>query len=1095
VERDDPTLADIANQHGGTVQPGGPPRLDGGRGGPYIPAMPVCRTCGAQNSAEARFCSACGTPLAPEAPPRESRRTVTVVFCDVVGSTALGERLDSESFREVMSRYFAEMRGRLERHGGIVEKFIGDAVMAVFGLPRAHEDDALRAVRAVLEMAQALGPLNEKLHAGWGVTVANRTGIYTGEVTAGDATTGQRLVTGDAVNVAARLEQAAGAGEVLIGEPTHRLVRDSVIVEPVEPLALKGKSEPLPAYRLLTILTAAEAIPRRSDVPMVGREVELRLLQDALETARGGRCRLVTVEGEAGVGKSRLVAEHVSSAGPDVVVLRGRCLPYGESSSLGPAAEIVRAAAGIATGIVPGEGLEAAGTKLGQLLHAGDDGDAIAARLAAVVGLDDEAYPLEELFWAIRRCLEERARDTVAVVVVEDIHWAQPTTLALLRHVAAIARGPIMIVCTSRPDLREAYPDWPGELPEAASLRLGPLGQAQAQQLVERLLGPEVPNDVKLRIAAAAEGNPLFAEQFVSMLVDDGRIVRQNGRWQATGEMAHLPVPPSIALLLAARLDRLHAAERAVIERAAVTGPSFSSDAVLELCPEALRPSLGDALAALVSKDFLLPDGVDGFRFGHALVREAAYAGILKRTRAELHERFARWLERTAGESLVAREELIGTHLEHAFRSLASLGPLGDAAVALASEAARRFHAAGMRALARSDPSTAVDLLARAADLAPNDVEILIALADAHDEAGDRETAWALVTDVMERARTAGDRRGGARAEVRALYLESIRNPAIDPMSILSRAKRATAVLEEVGTEEDRSGAWFLVAMSLSSGGRNFEADSAIARAIEFSARARDEWQEGLQRAFRVTNAAWGSTPVSEAIAMAQETIAWAQDRPSVQGRLFRMLGYLEVLAGQIEEGREDLERSRSLFEQLGMSGSLTATLGHRGEAMQLAGRLEDAEDSLREALSIAERTGGFLEQVRLVLALVVLEQGRPEEAASLLVGTERVAEGWDAQTRIWTRSISAQVWAALGEVDRAEQAAREGLEMAEATEMPNEQGRAWVALAEVFSARGRKEEAAQAYREAVGRFERKGNVASSERVRKRLELARTRPA
>lgn len=253
--------------------------------------MTVCPRCSGENDVVARFCSACGWALALDAPAQETRRTVTIVFCDLVGSTALGERLDSESLREVMSRYFASMRSALERHGGIIEKYIGDAVMAVFGLPRAHEDDALRAVRAALEMAKALGPLNEELHATWGVTVSNRTGIATGEVTSGDPSTGQRLVTGDAVNVAARLEQASAPGQVLVGERTFRLVRDAVVAEPVEPLRLKGKSRPIGAYRLIAILPTAEAIPRRADVPVVGRDAELRLLQEAFDRARSdGRC-------------------------------------------------------------------------------------------------------------------------------------------------------------------------------------------------------------------------------------------------------------------------------------------------------------------------------------------------------------------------------------------------------------------------------------------------------------------------------------------------------------------------------------------------------------------------------------------------------------------------------------------------------------------------------------------------------------------------------------------------------------------------------------------------------------------------------------
>jgi class 3 adenylate cyclase/tetratricopeptide (TPR) repeat protein len=1046
--------------------------------------MPICGICAEQNPARARFCSGCGTALAAEAPSQEYRRTVTVVFCDMVGSTALGERLDSESLREVMSRYFAAMRAPLELHGGTIEKYIGDAVMAVFGLPVAHEDDALRATRAALEMSEALGPLNEELEAALGVTVSNRIGVFTGEVTAGDATTGQRLVTGDVVNVAARLEQAAEAGQVLIGEPTYRLVRGAVTAEPVEPVAAKGKSQPVPAYRVASVLPSAEAIPRRPDLPIVGRRDELRLLRDALAETRAGSARLVTVEGDAGIGKSRLVAE--LAATPGVVVLRGRCLPYGESSSLGPVADVVRVAALIGSG----SGRSAAAKRVSGLLGSADDADAIGARLMAVLGLTDEAYPIEELFWAVRRCVEEAARARPAVVVVEDVHWAQPTTLALLSHLAANVAASVLIVCTTRPDLRESNPEWPGEVPDAVSLRLGPLGEDHAEELVERLLGREVPDDMKRRVAAAAEGNPLFAEQLVWMLVDEGLLERRDGRWRATGSLVQLAVPPSIASLLAARIDRLAPSERTVLERASVVGLSFALEAVTKLCTDALRPMLPEALGSLVSKDFLVSEGADSYRFGHALIREAAYAGILKRTRAELHERFARWLKRTTSEASLEREELVATHLEQAYRSLVSLGQVSTKALALASEAAGQFHGAGMRALARSDPSSAVDLLSRASDLAPEDLQIRLVLAEAHDETGESDAAWALVTDVKQQAEAAGDRRIAAYAEVLAVYHESERNPASDGLALLRRAERATSVLEEIGTDRDRSVAWFQMSEALMAAGRNSDADAGYGKAIEFAARGSDEWQEGMQRAVRVMNAAWGATPVPEAIVMAEETLAWADGMPSIEGRLLRTLGQLKVMDGRADEGGEDFHRSRAVFERLAMPGSMLATLVAMGDASLLLGRARDAEQTLREALSIAERGGRFVEQVRLVLARTVIEQGRAEEAAALLEGTERVSEGWDAQSRIWIRSTPARVCAALGELDRAQQAAREGVKIAEATELLNDQAEAWVALGEVLSVAGRKAEALEAFREALARYERKGNVAGVEGVRARWHVS-----
>ena len=306
--------------------------------------MPFCTQCGTENPEVAKFCLACGSPLAAAPPPQEFRKIVTIVFSDLKGSTAMGEKLDSESLREVMTRYFDSMSAELEKHGGVVEKFIGDAIMAVFGLPKLHEDDALRAVRAAADMQRTQAVLNDELERHWGVRLTVRTGVNTGEVVAGDPTSGQRLVTGDAVNVAARLEQAAGAQEVLLGDLTYRLVRDYVDVEEVEPLELKGKSEPVPAYRLVGVREDAER-PRRLDAPMVGRDAELELLRSALSCSTAdGRCRLATVVGEAGVGKSRLIDEFISSLDGEAAVLRGRCLAYGDGITFWPLAEAVRQA-------------------------------------------------------------------------------------------------------------------------------------------------------------------------------------------------------------------------------------------------------------------------------------------------------------------------------------------------------------------------------------------------------------------------------------------------------------------------------------------------------------------------------------------------------------------------------------------------------------------------------------------------------------------------------------------------------------------------------------------------------------------------------
>jgi class 3 adenylate cyclase len=574
------------------------------------------------------------------------RKTVTVLFCDLVGSTALGDEADPEVVQERMTSYHAELRRILERHGGTVEKFVGDAAMAVFGIPDVHEDEALRAVRAATEIHAKVGELGLEV----------RTGLNTGEVIAGE---GETLVTGDAVNVAARLEQAAEPGHILIGEATEALVRDAVRVEPVEPLELKGKSQPVPAFQVVELLPDVPAFTRAIEAPFVGREQELQTLEDALERATTERQpQLVTVVGPPGIGKSRLIRELVRRA--DARVLVGRCLSYGEGITYWPVQEIT--------------------DQVGDI-EAVLDEELARARISAALG-DGSASP-EEIAWGVRRLFEALAQERPLVVVLDDIHWAEPTLLDLIEYVGAFASdAPLLLLCSARPDLFERRPAWATPKPNAGMVTLEPLPEEQAQTLVDEL--GELSTEAKGRIVEAAEGNPLFVEQLVAMQAESG-----NG---------HLEVPPSLQALLAARIDLLEDDERAVIERASVEGRLFHRGSVQELVPDEVRPDVGGHLLTLVRKEFVRPDrsqlpGDDGFRFGHILIRDAAYDSIPKRLRAELHERFAGWLERRMGEE--TPDEIVGYHLEQAYRYGAELGAhdaeLGNrAADTLAAAAWRR---------------------------------------------------------------------------------------------------------------------------------------------------------------------------------------------------------------------------------------------------------------------------------------------------------------------------------------------------------------------------------------------------------------------
>ena len=678
--------------------------------------MLTCANCERESPDDFAFCPACAAPLAPPGR-QEVRKTVTVVFCDVTGSTAMGERLDPESLRRVMSRYFAEMRAALERHGGTVEKFIGDAVMAVFGVPAIHEDDALRAVRAAAEMRAALEVLNKELERDHGVSLAARIGDNTGEVVAGDQP--DTLVTGDAVNVAARLEQAADPGTVLIGEETLRLVRDAVVTEPMPPLEVKGKARPLAAFRLVEVTAGVAGFARRLDSPMVGRERELGRLRQAFEAAVADRsCQLFTVLGAPGVGKSRLVEEFLGALG-GATVLRGRCLPYGEGITFFPVGEVVKEAAGLEDFDAPEE-IE---RKICAVL--GTDGPACST-LAQLFAAAERDSSVEETFWAVRSFLEAVAQSAPLAVVFDDIHWGEPTFLDLIEHITDWAReAPILVLCLARPDLLDERPGWGGGKFNATTISLEPLSDEECGHLIGNLLGrAALPDEARDRILSAAEGTPLFVEEMLSMLIDEGLLAREEDRWVSAGELSDVRVPPTIQALLAARLDQLTGDERAAIQRAAVCGKQFHVGAVSALLDPAGGSEVRPTLMSLVRRDLIRPDrsslaGQDAFRFRHQLIRDAAYEGAPKAMRAELHERFAGWLEEVGEARVEEFEEILAYHLEQAHRLLSELGPLDDEGRELALRAAAHYAASARRASDRSDHRAAALLFRRAADLLP----------------------------------------------------------------------------------------------------------------------------------------------------------------------------------------------------------------------------------------------------------------------------------------------------------------------------------------------------------------------------------------
>jgi class 3 adenylate cyclase/tetratricopeptide (TPR) repeat protein len=990
----------------------------------------TCPTCGAGNRDAASFCDTCGARLGDGEAPREQRKTVTVLFCDVAGSTARGERLDPEATRAVMARYFDTARTAIERHGGTVEKFIGDAVMAVFGIPQLHEDDALRAVRAAIELRD-------------GVELDVRIGVNTGQVVTGS---GDTLVTGDAVNIAARLEQAAAPGDVLVGGATYRLVRDAVEAELLPPLEAKGKSEPLTAYRLVAI-TGDVARVRRLDAPLVGRSRESRMLADAWDRVRSERtCALFTILGAAGVGKSRLAQDFLDRA--DATIVSGRCLSYGEGITYWPAVEIVK-----------------------QLLRDETTDD---PGIDALLGVGQSST--EEIAFGVRRLMERAAEERPLVAVLEDVHWAEPGFLDLVEYVADWSRdAPILLLCLARPELLERRSSWGGGKLNAATVLLEPLAPEESDELIDGLLdGSELDLELRRRIRDAGGGNPLFVEEMLAM-------VREHG--------TDLSVPPTIQTLLAARIDQLPRFEREALERGSVEGQVFHRGAVQALAPE--EPALASHLTGLVRKELLRPaasllPGDDAFRFRHLLIRDAAYEALSKATRAELHERFSSWIAER-GADLVELDEIVGYHLEQATRYRAELGTPSPE---VAARAATHLAAAGTRALERSDFRAAANLYERATSLLGRDdparARLLPALAEAVYGTGE----FARSLDVMEEAIELGERLGEetsvARARLfsayvrahmgRATHLDSLREldeiiPTLPPgdHELLARAHLSRAWIRN----------WL---------GR---AGDAIGEGMQALDHAEQAGSSALENEAAGTVAAamrWGPTPWAELDRFIDERVA------AGGGRLGTRLG-AGILSYRpaADAARGDLDLARRRFAQRRqelVERGATAFL-HRlamdeafielraGESAVAARILEEAWRGLEEA-----RETGFRSTIGTLFAESLFRLGRIEEAETLLDVSERLASRDDIATAIGVARARAFVRADRVSHEEAVARAEEAVRVADATDYLDERADLYLHLGETHIAAGHIDAAAAALSEAIALADRKGSTLLADRAR-----------
>jgi predicted ATPase/class 3 adenylate cyclase len=956
------------------------------------------------------------------------RKLATVLFVDLVGSTELVSGADPEVVRRRVTRFFDDVTHCVTTHGGIVEKFAGDAVLAGFGVAQSHEDDAERAIRAGLGILVAIERLG----------LEARVGIESGEVVVDS--TESTFATGEAVNLAARLQQAAGPGEILIGPGAHSLAGGQIETETVDPVEVKGRRHPLLAWRVVCASDRGQTLHVPAVAPLVGRIEELDLLANTFErTIRDRRAHVVTIYGEPGVGKSRLAREFVGGL-EGATVLGGRCLPYGESITYWPLAEMVKSAAGISDDDPVTEAME-------KLRKTCED-EAVADLLGLAAGVLEAVEADrsgQEIAWAAREWADQLADVQPLVLVFEDIHWAEDPLFELVEHLATWVReSPLLIICLARPELVDVRPGWGGGRMRAAAIELEALREAESEQLIDALAADtRLSAEARRALREKTEGNPLFVEETMRMLAEHG-----------DDDLSASRIPDTLQALIAARIDQLPSEHKALLHRAAVIGRIFWHGAIAHSCPESDVDLLLDDL---ILRNFLLAEprstivGERAFRFKHMLIREVAYTGLTKAERAQLHARFAEWLGERAGDELL---EIRAYHLDHATQLLAELD--GAPPAGLAQETAAALEEAGRRALAREANRSGRKLLLRSVELEPTLMRRYHAA----------RAAWRLsdlpaVSIEMERVLTGAREAGDTAIEGKALT-------ALAEVALLREANvpKATELIDaalDVLPDEGRFTAlgvrsriaWFVGDFQMQ--------ESAADEALEIARRheRKDLEAEALNSLAAVYKHQWR---LDEAEEMLDRGLELAEESGSIGARAqaLESLGALYLDRREPARAMPMLEEARSLFSEIGESWMLGRTMNTLAWAAEQQGDLRQSERLLREAIGVLKRLEdrGTLCESQRALAEVLVRKGSIDEAERLALEALETVGEHDLSSRATTSMTMALVRAAQGRDDEAEALLDESLTMIEPTDFRGLE--AWIIsrLEEFLRERGRDEEA-----------------------------------